>query len=303
LPYDPDAHAAAKARETELRSFEQQLQELTRAEEQIAETENRLAALSERQAYWDQSLSDHRARQGELEVAVAELPQVNASLNEQSNRIDRIGTTLRQAQLRLGAAQQRMDTCARLRDERKEIAQARKEAAEFTSIFEELRASFGRRGVQAIIIETALPEIETEANRLLSRMSDGRMSLRLSSQRETKSGSTVETLDIFVSDELGPRNYELFSGGEAFRIDFALRIAISKMLARRAGAQLRTLFIDEGFGSQDSHGRERLVEAINAIKGDFDRILVITHIEELKDMFPTRIDVVKGPDGSQVTMA
>ena len=40
---------------------------------------------------------------------------------------------------------------------------------------------------------------------------------------------------------------ELFSGGEAFRINFALRIALSKMLARRAGARLRTLVIDEQF--------------------------------------------------------
>ena len=48
--------------------------------------------------------------------------------------------------------------------------------------------------------------------------------------------------------------------------------------------------------------RERLVEAISAIKGDFDRILVITHIEELKDMFPVRIDVVKTAQGSQVSL-
>jgi len=303
LHFDPTAHARARKRESELAAFERRMQELSIASEQVVGTEARIAKLQERQTYWQKSLADESARQGALEAAVVDLPQVSSALTSQSRRIDQLSTNQRQAQLRLGAARQRMDTCERLRGERKELVQARQEAGEYKAIFEELRASFGRQGVQAIIIETALPEIETEANRLLGRMTDGRMSLRLSSQRETKSGSTMETLDIFVSDELGQRNYELFSGGEAFRIDFALRIAISKMLARRAGAQLRTLFLDEGFGTQDTQGRQRLVEAINAIKGDFDRILVITHIEELKDLFPVRIDVVKGPDGSSVSMA
>jgi exonuclease SbcC len=109
-------------------------------------------------------------------------------------------------------------------------------------------------------------------------------------------GGIAETLDIIISDELGARNYELYSGGESFRINFVIRIALSKLLAGRAGAQLRTLFIDEGFGTQDSRGRERLVEAINAIQSEFDRILVITHIDELKDAFPIRIEVTKSAD-------
>jgi DNA repair protein SbcC/Rad50 len=95
----------------------------------------------------------------------------------------------------------------------------------------------------------------------------------------------------------------MYSGGEAFRANLALRIAISKLLARRAGAQLQTLVIDEGFGTQDAQGRQLLVEAINSIQGDFERILVITHIEELKDMFPARIDVVKTASGARVSFA
>jgi len=109
-----------------------------------------------------------------------------------------------------------------------------------------------------------------------------------------------EALDILISDELGTRPYELYSGGEAFRINFALRVALSKLLARRAGASLRTLIVDEGFGTQDTQGRERLVESINAIQEDFDKVLVITHIDELKEAFPVRIEVFKTPSGSQI---
>jgi exonuclease SbcC len=133
-------------------------------------------------------------------------------------------------------------------------------------------------------------------------MTEGRMNVRFETQRETLKGDPVETLDINIGDELGTRPYELFSGGEAFRVNFAIRIALSKLLARRAGAQLQMLVIDEGFGTQDAEGRERLVEAINSIQDDFERVLVITHIEELKDAFPVRIEVTKTAAGSQISL-
>lgn len=129
------------------------------------------------------------------------------------------------------------------------------------------------------------------------------MHVRIETQREIKTGELREALDIIISDDLGSRPYELYSGGEAFRIDFAIRIALSRLLAHRAGAQLRSLFIDEGFGTQDMRGREYLISAINSIQDDFDLILVITHIDELKEAFPTRIEVTKGVDGSTYRLA
>jgi exonuclease SbcC len=56
---------------------------------------------------------------------------------------------------------------------------------------------------------------------------------------------------------------------------------------------LPTLVIDEGFGSQDAAALERLVEAINVIQSDFQCLLVITHLAELRDQFPVQIAVTK----------
>ena len=153
----------------------------------------------------------------------------------------------------------------------------------------------------ALLIEQSLPEIENATNDLLSRLTNGRMSFRFQTQREykdTRREDMKETLDMIISDTVGIRDYEMFSGGEAFRINFAIRLALSEVLARRAGARLQTLVIDEGFGSQDAQGRQRLVEAINLVRDDFEKILVITHLEELKEAFPTRIEVEKTAEGS-----
>ncbi|MBI2017956.1 SMC family ATPase, partial [Candidatus Daviesbacteria bacterium] len=108
----------------------------------------------------------------------------------------------------------------------------------------------------------------------------------------------IETLDIIISDEMGQRPYDLYSGGETFRVNFAIRLAISKLLTRRAGARLQFLVIDEGFGTQDAQGRTRIVEVLDLIKNDFEKILIITHLEELKEEFPVRIEVSKTSIGS-----
>jgi exonuclease SbcC len=170
-------------------------------------------------------------------------------------------------------------------------------------VYQELQRAFGKNGVQAMLIEQAIPEIEEEANRLLSNMTRGRMQVRFETQRDTKSGATVETLDIHISDgQGGTRAYETYSGGERYRINFSIRIALSKLLARRAGAQLRMLVIDEGFGTQDVEGRDGLIGALNAVQDDFSCILAITHIEELKNAFNVRIEVEKTPEGSEITI-
>lgn len=162
--------------------------------------------------------------------------------------------------------------------------------------------SFGKKGIQAIIIENAIPELEHESNAILSRLSDNQMHIGLITQQKTKQGQLQETLDILIADHLGTRNYELYSGGETFKIDFALRVALSRLLARRAGAKLQTLIIDEGFGSQDEDSRNRLMQAINSIRSDFERIIVVTHIAEIKELFPVQIHVQKAQGVSEISL-
>jgi exonuclease SbcC len=123
-----------------------------------------------------------------------------------------------------------------------------------------------------------------------------------SSYKDKKREGLKETLDIQLSDGAGVRDYEMYSGGEAFRANFAIRLALSEVLASRKGARLQMLVIDEGFGSQDEQGRQRLIQSINAVQDDFAKILIITHLEELKDAFPTRIEVEKVEGGSVVTI-
>lgn len=235
---------------------------------------------------------------------VADLTMLQTQTNQKEIQLTNLRTEDKEARNLLGQATQLISRVEHL-EKLANIQQAKKlQLQKDKEIYEELALAFGKKGIQAMIIEAAIPEIEDEANDLLNRLTEGRMKVSLQTQRETKTKLSdgekgiVETLDIIISDEMGERPYELYSGGEAFRVNFAIRLAISKLLTHRAGAKLQFLVIDEGFGSQDAPGRARLVEVIDTIKDDFEKILIVTHIEELKEEFPTRIEVSKTAEGS-----
>jgi len=303
IGYDGAAHHRVQADIEALSHFDDERSHLLAAGEKLSQEREYAVEL--------QQLVERR--RGEMAAARQELD----SLAEALQRREACAAELRQAEAQrsqlaaeesharqlLGAVRQKLDACRNLETSRRQKEAERTQCLREKSIYDDLRLAFGKRGVQAMIIEQVIPELEDEANAILFRMTDGRMRAKLDTQRETKAGDVVETLEITVSDELGPRAYELYSGGEAFRINFALRVALSKLLARRAGASLRTLIIDEGFGTQDTQGRERLIESINAIQEDFDKVLVITHIDELKEAFPVHIEVFKTPAGSQVRVS
>lgn len=205
---------------------------------------------------------------------------------------------------RVGAAKELVSRTTQLESLAKQKKMEQKQYLQEKGIFEELALAFGKKGIQTMIIETAIPEIEDETNRLLDKLTEGRMKVHLETQRETKGKVTggekgiVETLDIIISDEIGERPYEGYSGGEQFRVNFSIRLALSKLLTHRAGSKLQFLVIDEGFGTQDAQGRAKIVGALETIKNDFAKIVVITHLDELKEEFSTRIEVSKTPTGS-----
>ncbi len=302
LGYDADKHRAVRGQLAQLEKYEAIGRKLEEAQTSLPQEEANLSKAEEQASGKLQSLKDDEQEKEIIAGEIAALPDLSSRLEAAERDYKGLVERRRDRHAKLVEAQLRLHRCLELEQTRREKAKLLRRASEEEAIYKELAEAFGKKGIQAWIIEEALPEIEAEANRLLGRMTDNRMHIALETQREAKTGGVIETLDIKIADELGTRNYEMFSGGEAFRINFALRIALSKLLARRAGAPLSTLIMDEGFGTQDNAGKEKLVEAINSIQDDFEKIIVITHIEELKDMFPVRIDIAKTSEGSTISV-
>ncbi len=303
LGYDAKAHDAARQKEKKLSAAEKEFYELEKARAALKPLDEEITALETQLASMQTETDTQEKKYAEAEAALAaveaDTPNEDAAyaklleLREKENRL----------RLEVGAARQDVEVLDDLKIRKKGLFSERETLALKIARYKKLERAFGKNGVPALLIEEALPEIEEKANALLDRLSNGQMSIRFITQsayKDAKREDLKETLDIRISDSAGARDYEMYSGGEAFRVNFAIRIALSQTLSRRKGARLQTLIIDEGFGSQDEQGRQRLIEAINQVRGDFAKILVITHLESLQDAFPNQILVEKGAKGSRL---
>jgi exonuclease SbcC len=300
LAYDEADRQGYYAETRQLQVFEGQQLQLSQARDRLPEEEESLAQAQEMLERRRQELAAQEERLKASNAALVDLPDLETRQIDAQRALSDLENSREAAISRQGYLEGQVRRLAQLREAVGATAARIRSLEEEQGIYQQLVTAFGRQGVQAMLIETVVPRLEDEANALLGRMTDNRMHLKLETQRERRTGrgEPIETLEINVSDELGARSYEMYSGGEAFRVNLALRIALSKVLAQRMGAPLPTLFIDEGFGTQDAAGRERILDVISAIQDDFDKIIVITHLDDLKDMFPVRIEVHKDGNGS-----
>ncbi len=304
LAYDPAHHQSTRQLRDSLRDVVAKKRELEAAEaavkpltDTIADLENQIAGQELSSAEMRQELEDARAQLIAFREEAKDLRPVEDTVFQM--RRDQ-----NEANRKVGVSQQRVTILEQQRERRKTLMGQREELTLEIQQLKMLEKACGRDGIQALLIERALPEIEDSANELLDRLTDGVMRVAFETQRQLKTSDALrETLDIRILDGSGERPYENYSGGEQFRINFAIRLALSKILAKRSGARLQTLVIDEGFGSQDPSGRQRLIEAIKTIEQDFACILVITHVEELRDAFPVKIEVIKSVQGSQIRVS
>jgi exonuclease SbcC len=294
--FSPERFQAVRERLEALSHVPDQMHELRQARDKRADWVERTERIDDRIDELTATQEETEARLAELREELEGREALDERIAEVEAQVEATETAVSEAQQTLGKLDERLEQAARdqeaLEETRDELAEAKRDR----HLHKHLRTAFGKHGIPSLIIEETLPEIEERANRILDRLTDGRMHVRLETLKEKKSGGTKETLDIILTDEQGvPRPYETFSGGESFRVNFALRVSLAQLLAERSGVRVRTLVIDEGFGTQDEDGIERLVEAIQAIREDFAKILVITHLPRLKDAFPVRVEVEKDP--------
>ncbi len=311
IGYDLEFHETLKNRIRQQQEGQLRYQELRQAQQHY---------VIAKQAYDDlkQRLRD---RSHALHLAQAQLETLNQQLethlDEQEN-VRELELVLQQRRTELdvkiatiGRLQQQQIYLENLKQQEVNLNLQLQTARQQHRIHEELAQAFGKNGIQALIIESVLPQLEVETNRILSRLSANQLHIQFVTQRANRQNSNrtkakkqapkfIETLDILIADSHGTRPYETYSGGEAFRVNFAIRLALARLLAQRSGTALQLLIIDEGFGTQDETGCDRLVAAINAISSDFACILAITHVPHFKAAFQARIEVQKTTQGSQL---
>ncbi len=310
LAYDRNYHQQVTTNLRQAQAIQLQYQEVQQAKQIYPQTLDRMQLLVANNC---QNLETQQQAKLEIDRISAEI----AKIPDTNDRIESIELQLveRRHQLDtnlsiLGRLDQQLTQLenikAQIRSQEQQLATYKQQQ----KIYDELSKAFGKNGLQALVIENILPQLEAESNQILSKLSNNQFHVQFITQKATKGSRVkkasiktakyIDTLDIVIGDANGTRSYETYSGGEAFRINFSIRLALAKLLSQRAGTPLQMLIVDEGFGTQDREGCDRLIAAINAISADFACILTVTHMPQFREAFQTRIEVHKTNNGSQI---
>jgi len=145
------------------------------------------------------------------------------------------------------------------------------------------------------LVARIIPTLSQAASGLLSQLTNGRYS----------SLTLDDSYNIFIEDGGVKHVLERFSGGESDLANLCLRLAISRVIAERSGTQgINLLVLDEIFGSQDASRKRNLMASFNALSNQFRQILLITHIEDIRDDLGSVIEVYEDENGeSRVRVA
>ena len=115
------------------------------------------------------------------------------------------------------------------------------------------------------------PEIGDIASTFLTDLTDSRYNVL----------ELDETYNVTVLENSNPKH--VISGGEEDIANLCLRLAISQMIAERAGRRFSLLILDEVFGSLDEARRENVVELLHRLHDRFEQVIIVTHIEQVRE--------------------
>lgn len=257
----------------------------------LAARSARLGALIEREPSLRKELATSRKKLAAARERVAELAlQIKeSSFSEKGfdavrTQFDAANAELQNARLDALSADKELEAARTSRaiaeNARAELERAQERLRGLTMdrrIHDELDSAY--TDIRASLNEHLRPEISDIASGFLEDLTDGRYTgLELD-----------DDYNVIVKEDDIPK--PVISGGEEDLAHLVMRLAISQMIAERAGQAFSLLILDEVFGSLDETRRQNVVELLRRLHDRFEQVILITHIESVRDLFDRVISV------------
>ena len=268
-----DARATRLATQIERRPILES--ERDRAAAGMASARSRVSVLSARRdalSYSEQSYVDLRAQH---DAAAAEL---------RSAELDAVAATgeATGAQAAVTRAEQSLLEYKRLRAQLDLLDKQRRLHDELDRAFTDLRTDLNGQ---------LRPEMEELASAFLTELTDARYD-----ELDLDEGYNITVLQDGIPKPV-------ISGGEEDIANLSLRLAISQMIADRAGQSFSLLILDEVFGSLDESRRDNVVSLLRGLQGRFEQVIVITHVEDIRNGVDREISVKYDAELGQAVVA
>ncbi|MEW9529825.1 AAA family ATPase [Microbispora sp. NPDC049125] len=160
--------------------------------------------------------------------------------------------------------------------------------------------------LSSFVLGERLRQVADAANERLDRMSDGRYLLRHDLGRaagdrgRSGGGLGLRVLDAWTGVERDPAT---LSGGESFITSLALALGLADVVTAEAGgAEIGSLFVDEGFGTLDDETLDDVLDILDGLREGGRAVGVVSHVAELRVRIPAQLQVVKGRSGSTLLL-
>ncbi len=316
------AHEAAVARDAAVAALDDAATALMAAAQEAGFDDAATARAAELAADELERL-DERVRLHRSELAAAESvlaepgarllldsPDTDLSSLERAHRA--AATTLEEARAAYQVAQRRHARVSRLTAQLQTALEAwapvreELELATSVSAFAEGKAPDNRLQMRlsAYVLAYRLSQVVAAANARLAGMSDQRYSLEHVGRRgagESRGGLSLVVRDDWSGESRDPAT---LSGGETFVVSLALALGLADVVAHEAGgADLATLFVDEGFGSLDAETLDDVLDILDTLRENGRAVGVVSHVAEMRDRIPTQLVVSKARSGSTVRIS
>ena len=305
---ETNAKAAAQAEADAQTRFEKALQQHDFADADAFEAarmdadtrstwEERVEAFEQK---WTAAL-DRRDRADEAASDV-EAPDVDAAQSAVES-LEEAYQDQRDTYVRQGERLERLnDCCERLQDLNQKLQDA---DARYTEVGRLSDVASGTNrlnmSLQRFVLATRLEDVLRMANQHMQQMTQNRYRLRRAQgvdDRRRSAGLDLEVNDAYTGDA---RPVATLSGGEGFQAALALALGLSDVVQRIAGGRhLETIFIDEGFGSLDPESLDRALDALMQLQESGRLVGIISHVADLKQRVPARLEVLPSQEGSDL---
>jgi len=264
-------------------------------------------------------------RYQELSVEVRRIPlledereDIREKLSDLGRKLDILRREMRETAYEPGGLRRVQETLERLMEERERIYETFTEVKQELALLRKDLSNREEKLEEMLLLRKQVEELLREKNLLdilrevmngfwvdiisriaptLSRISSSLFAEMTDSKYE---GMDLDgdSYEVYIFD--GGERYPLsrFSGGESDLANLCLRLAISNVIAERAGSSVNFLILDEIFGSQDQVRKRNIMTSLNQLANHFSQIILITHIDDVKDYMGHVLRVVEREDGT-----
>lgn len=264
---------------TELDSAEKRDASMATERAKLAEIDTKFQTAQEDRAILVTKIQDYKDRNvvEKMDIAKAAWYRDDMALTEAQKNVSSL-------KVQLGIAEDAVTTFADMNRKVLELAGSSEEGT--IKKLKLMKEAFGSTGIKALAVDYMIPRLEDKINEVLAQMSDFRV--QLDTQKKSQADTTIEGLFITIRNERGETfDFASYSGGEKLKIT----VAISEALASLQKVGFRIL--DELFVGLDEDSTESFATVLAQVQSRFSQMLCISHLRSIKDIFDSRVTVVK----------